>query len=68
MGAVGRHHRRLVLIDVALGQLDAVDEDVAAVNIDRVAADADDPLDQGRSGRVLDPARRRVEDDDIPRW
>ena len=37
---------------------------MTAVNIDRVAGDADDALDVGRSRRVL-PARRRIEDDDV---
>ena len=48
---IGRHSR-LVLIEVGLVELRPVDEDEAIVDVDRVAGDADDPLDEWRARRI----------------
>jgi len=55
----------LALEDVRLRQLGSVHEDVAPVNIDGIAAQADYPLDEGGSGCVVDPPRRRGEYHDV---
>ena len=65
LAAVVRHVGWLVLEDIWLRQLLPVHEDVAAVNVDRVAGKADDALDERRPGGVLDPTGRRVEYDDV---
>ena len=63
--ACGPRLGRLAVVDVRLGELDAVDEHVAVAEVDAVARQADDPLDERHLGRIGRRGAGRVEDDDV---
>ena len=61
---LGRLGLAVLLEDIRLDQLRAVQEDLAVADLDRVAADADHPLDVRRAVLLL-PRDRRAEDHDV---